>query len=62
MIKENGIKKGDQLKFHKKVTGTNTEKIMVAASDEKRGEHGMLEVMVEGIKSPFLASYLMKVN
>lgn len=56
------IIKGDQLKFHKKVTGTNTEKVMVAASDEKRGEHGMLEVMVEGIKSPFLASYLVKVN
>lgn len=56
------IIKGDQLKFHKKVTGSNTEKIMVAASDEKKGLHGMGEVMVEGIKSPFLASYLVKVN
>lgn len=56
------IIKGDQLKFHKKVTGSNTEKIMVAASDEKKGLHGMGEVMIEGIKSPFLASYLVKVN
>ena len=51
MIKIDGIKQGDKLKFHKKVTGSNTEKVMVAASDEKRGEHGMLEVMIEGIKS-----------
>ena len=62
MIKEGGIKQGDKLKFHKKVTGSNSETVMVAASDEKKGLHGMGEVMVEGIKSPFLASYLMKVN
>jgi len=56
------IKKGDQLKFHKKVTGSNSEKVMIAASDEEKGLHGMGQVMIEGIKSPFLASYLMKVN
>ena len=56
------IKKGDQLKFHKKVTGSNSEKVMVAASDEEKGLHGMGQVMIEGIKSPFLSSYLVKVN